>query len=218
MIEHRGAGDLIMTDQRMRRSTAVGQVERMVDAASDIHRLNAHGIDIPLVEVWVGGAILDPVDRMDSYDVALVLDVSTDEVTWRAHDPAGDWIADRMRLTKLPVAWFARPAGRPAYDRRMRGMVRVWSTSGADRDAIDRLRHGDPTLGDSAAPVDTAQLATELAECRRHLATVLDSYYDRDWRRQHTGGWVHPEDHLWRAAQAVRELTDAIEQRGAGDG
>jgi hypothetical protein len=206
-----------MTDQRMRRSTAVGQVERMVDAASDIHRLNAHGLDIPLLEVWVGGAILDPVDRIDSYDVALMLDVPTDEVTWRAHDPAGDWIADRMRLTKLPVAWFVRPAGRPAYDRRMCRMIRVWSTAGTDRDAIDRLRRRDPTLRDAAAPVDTTHLATELAESRRHLATVLDRYHDHAWRREHTGGGVHPEDHLWRAAQAVRELTDAIEQRRAGE-
>lgn len=206
-----------MADNRMRRSTAVGQVERMVDAAGDVHRLNEHGFDIPLLEVWVGGAILQPVDRIDSYDVALVLDAPSEEVTWRAHDPTGDWIADRMRLTKLPVAWFVRPTGRPVHDRQMRGMVRVWSTAGADRGAIDRLRHGDPMLVDAAAPADSTQLATELAECRRHLATVLDRYHDRDWRREHTGRDVHPEDHLWRAAQAVRELTDAIENHRAGD-
>lgn len=205
-----------MTDQRMRRSTAVGQVERMVDAAGEIHKLNAHGFDIPLLEVWVGGAILQSVDRIDSYDVALVLDAPDDEVTWRALDPTGDWIADRMRLTKLPVAWFVHPAGRPVHDRQMRGMVRVWSTAGADRVAIDRLRHGDPTLTEATAPADAAQLATELAECRRHLATVLDSYHDRDWRRAHTGHGVSPEDHLWSAAQAVRELTDAIEKHRAG--
>ncbi|HEX6255670.1 MAG TPA: hypothetical protein VFZ70_07630 [Euzebyales bacterium] len=205
-----------MTDQRMRRSTAVGQVEGMVDAASDIHRLNSHGLDIPLLEVWVGGAILEPVDRIDS-------STSRSCSTYRptrapgARDPAGDWIADRVRLTKLPVAWVRATRGRPAYDRRMRRMIRVWSTSGTDRDAIDRLRHGDPTLGDAAVPVDTEQLATELAEFRRHLATVLDSCHDRDWRREHTGGWIHPEDHLWRAAQAVRELTDAIEERRAGE-
>jgi hypothetical protein len=148
-----------MTDNRMRRSTAVGQVERMVDAASDIHRLSEHGFDIPLLEVWVGGAILQPVDRIDSYDVALVLDAPSDEVTWRAPDPTGDWIADRMRLTKMPVAWFVAPAGRPVHDR----------------------------------------------------------YHDRDWRRARTSRDVHPEDHLWRAAQAVRELTDAVDNHRTGD-
>jgi hypothetical protein len=204
-----------MTDQRMRRSTAIGQIERMVDAASDIHRLNEHGFDIPLLELWVGGALLEPVDRLDSYDVALVLDAPADEVTWRAYDHTGAWIAERMRLTKLPVAWFVRPAERPLHDRRMRGMVRVWSTAGADHGAIDRLRHGDAT--EAAAPAATAQLVAELAECRRHLATVLDRYHDRDWRREHTGGGVYPEDHLWRAAQAVRELTDAIEERRASE-
>jgi hypothetical protein len=47
-----------MTDQRMRRSTAVGQVERVVDAADEIRKLHDHGFDMPLIEVWVGGAIL----------------------------------------------------------------------------------------------------------------------------------------------------------------
>lgn len=103
-----------MTDHRMRRSTAVGQVERIVDTASDVHRLNEYRFDIPLLEVWVGGA-------------------------------------------------------------------------------IDRLRRGDPTLVDAAAPADAAQLATELAECRRHLATVLDRYHDPVWRREHTGRDVRPE-------------------------
>lgn len=204
-----------MTDQRMRRSTAVAQVERMVDAASEIHTLNEHGIDVPLREVWVGGAILQPGDRIDSYDVALALDAPADEVTWRALDPAGAWIADRLRLTKMPVVWFVCPAGRPPHDTQMRGMLRVWSTAGTDHGAIDRLRRDDPALADAATPADAAQLATELAACRRRLATVLDSFHDRDWRREHTGRGVYPEDHLWRAAQAVRELTDAIEDRRA---
>lgn len=202
-----------MTDQRMRRSTAVAQVERIVEAADEIHRLNQHGFDMPLVEVWVGGVILEPVDRMASYDVALVLDLPAEEATWRAVHPASEWIADRLRLTKLPVAWFVRPAGGRVYDQRFRTMVRVWSADGPDRETIDRLRRGDATLADAAIPPSTAQLATELADSRRHLATVLDRYHDRDWRREHTGFGIYPEDHLWRAAQAVRELTDAVDDR-----
>jgi hypothetical protein len=52
--------------------------------------------------------------------------------------------------------------------------------------------------------------AVLLAQCRRHLATILDNYHDRHWRRAHKGYGTYPHDHLWRAAQAVRELTDAI--------
>ena len=52
--------------------------------------------------------------------------------------------------------------------------------------------------------------AVLVAQCRRHLATILDNYHDRHWRRAHKGYGTYPEDHLWRAAQAVRELTDAI--------
>lgn len=49
-----------------------------------------------------------------------------------------------------------------------------------------------------------------LAQCRRHLATILDNYHDRHRRRAHKGYGTYPDDHLWGAAQAVRELPDAI--------
>lgn len=55
-----------------------------------------------------------------------------------------------------------------------------------------------------------AQLGAERAVARRHLATVLDHYHDRDWRREHQGFGVYPEDHLWRAAQGLREIEDAL--------
>lgn len=200
----------------MRRSTAVDQIERIVAAADDIRGLVETGFDVTLVEVWVGGAILEPDDRVDAYDVALVLDAPVGDVPWRALHPTGAWIADRLRLTKMPVTWFVRPAGRPVLDGRLRTMVPVWSTAGPERNIIDRLRRGDVTLAD-VTPVDAEQLSAELAESRRHLATVLDRYHDRDWRREHTGHGSSPEDHLWRAAQAVRELTDALERRRAGD-
>ena len=118
----------------MRRSTAVGQVERIVAAADEIRGLVEIGFDIPLVEVWVGGAILEPGDRIDVYDVALGVDAPAEDVPWRAADPTGAWIADRMRLTKMPVTWFVRPAGRPVLDGRLRTMVRVWSTAGPEHD------------------------------------------------------------------------------------
>ncbi|MBW3605779.1 MAG: hypothetical protein KY460_12905, partial [Actinobacteria bacterium] len=144
-----------MTDQRMRRSTAIAQVEQMVAAADDIRHLAALDFDAPL--------------------------------------PAGGWIADRLRLTKRPAAWFLRSTAHPVRNHRLRELLRVWTTARAERQAIQRLRRG------------------ELAQCRRHLATVLDNYHDRDWRRDHTGVGVYPEDHLRRAAQAVRELTDAVD-------
>lgn len=49
---------------------------------------------------------------------------------------------------------------------------------------------------------------------RRHLRAVLDRYWDRDWRRDHQGHDDEPEDHLWRAATAVEDILDALEELG----
>ncbi len=54
--------------------------------------------------------------------------------------------------------------------------------------------------------------AEELAVSRRHLRTVLDSYWDHDWRRHQTGDDDSPEDHLWRAASAVADISDALDE------
>lgn len=187
----------------------------MVAVADDIRRLAALDFDVPLVEVWVGGAILEPVDRIATYDVALVLDEPPDEVTWLALHPAGSWIADRLRLTKVTAAWFLRSSAHPVHNHRLRALLRVWTIDGAERQAIDRLRRGELTATDIVTapgePQLAIQLRSELAQCRRHLAIVLDRYHDRDWRRDHKGFAIYPEDHLWCAAHAVRELTDAVD-------
>jgi len=47
---------------------------------------------------------------------------------------------------------------------------------------------------------------------RRHLRAVVDRYWDRDWRREHKGYDESPEGHLWRAAAAVAEIQDALEE------
>ncbi|MBA3267333.1 MAG: hypothetical protein H0T70_03610 [Acidimicrobiia bacterium] len=54
------------------------------------------------------------------------------------------------------------------------------------------------------------QFQMEMAVSRRHLDDVLDRFWDPDWRSQHRDPGP-AEDHLWRAAQGVRELEVAIE-------
>lgn len=56
------------------------------------------------------------------------------------------------------------------------------------------------------------QLHAELPVSRRHLRAVVDRYWDRDWRREHKGYDESPEGHLWRAAAAVAEIQDALEE------
>jgi hypothetical protein len=72
---------------------------------------------------------------------------------------------------------------------------------------LDRLRVVTPTAAEWAG-----QLEVELEACRRHLGQVLDQYWDEAWRRRHKGFGVVPEDHLWRAAEAVHEIGDALDE------
>ena len=204
-----------MTDQ-MRRSTAVKQVAGFVREADDLHRLAADVltdvIDATLAELWVGGAILGNVERVDTYHVVLVLNAPAEDVPWLVLRPDGEWYADRLRLTKVGAAWFMREQS--VHNHELRELVRVWTPDGPDEALIDRLRRSELAPDDISQPPDDAtmakQLETELAQCRQYLATMLDSYHEPDWRHAHKGAGVYPEDHLWRAAQAVRELTDAL--------
>jgi hypothetical protein len=203
-----------MTDQRMHRSTAVNQVAGFVEEAQAFSRGFAGIADPTVVELWVGGAILDGVERIDAYDVVLVLQAPAEEVPWLVLHPDAEWFADRLRLTKVEVARFVRSTEHCVHNHRLRELVRVWTPEGADDALLDRLRRGELAPTDISRPPDdatmAAQLETELAQCRQHLATILDSYHFREWRRAHKGYGVYPEDHLWRAAQGVRELTDAL--------
>jgi len=45
---------------------------------------------------------------------------------------------------------------------------------------------------------------------------VLDHYWEHDWRREHRGDGIYPENHLWRASQAIRDIEAAIEALGPG--
>jgi len=56
------------------------------------------------------------------------------------------------------------------------------------------------------------QLQVELPVYRGHLRTMIERYWDRDWRREHKGYDESPEDHLWRAAAAVSETQDALDE------
>ncbi len=67
-----------------------------------------------------------------------------------------------------------------------------------------------PTNSDELA----AQVAVERDVARRHLVTVTESFYDPDWRRDHRGGGVYPEHHLWLGSAAYLELDDAFKRLG----
>jgi hypothetical protein len=207
----------------MRYTTAVGHLRTIGEEASDYHRrLDGSDISWPLTGLWVGGELLDGPPELELATIVLVLDEPAAEVPWLALNRAGEWIADQLRLPKLPLRWFSRPLAYPAWSHEVRRVVRFWSAaSGLDREVIEhlRLRRFDalPIVRPSPAEF-AAQLATDLADSRRHLRDVLDRYWDRGWRGERKGFGINPEDHLWRAAQAVREIEDAAPQLDVSSG
>jgi hypothetical protein len=94
-------------------------------------------------------------------------------------------------------------------------IARFWSAAnGIDRDLIDELQSGSVA---GVAEPDRAefveQLGVELDVSKAHLRSILDRYWDHDWRRDNRHD-TSPEDQLWRAATAVTELEDALSEFG----
>lgn len=120
-----------------------------------------------------------------------------------------------LRLGKRPLVWGYRPHEWPVWTYQNRRLARFWSAdSGLDESAIEALRSRRLDRLAVVEPSDaelTKQLRAEVAVSREHLRSVLDGYWDRDWRRRHKGYDQSPEDHLRRAATAVTEMLDVID-------
>ncbi|MEJ2865126.1 hypothetical protein WCD58_28470 [Actinomycetospora sp. OC33-EN07] len=120
-------------------------------------------------------------------------------------------MADVLRLGKRPLMWSCRPAAGPAWNARHRRVVRFWiDGDGVDEEMLDSLRRREPAVSEPSLEEWRAQLRDERVIADRHLRTVLDSYHEPAWRREHKGYGRYPEDHLWFAAQGLREIDDAL--------
>lgn len=201
----------------VKRQTAVRHLAEIADAATDLLRLSGTEIGWPVEELWAGGDLLDDGLEIEDSAVIMVLDVPTDELPWLARHRAGEWAGERLRLPKRPFRWAYRPTGWPAWNHQNRRVVRFWTAStGVDHTVIDALRKAHRGLNavEPSRERLAGQLRSEQQVSRRHLRQTLDQYWDRDWRRGHKGYGETPEDHLWRAAAAVSEIQDAIDELG----
>lgn len=197
----------------MKRSTAIRHLVELADVASDGLRLATTEIGWPLAELWVTGALLDPADELEHGSVVLMIDLPPDELPWLAVHPTAEWVGDRLRLGKRPLSWSYRPTAWPPWTYRDRRVARLWSaTGGLDDDVIDALRTGcSPTVVEPEQAELRDQLGVEHAVAKAHLRTILDRYWDQDWRRANRHD-TSPEDQLWRAATAVIEIEAALDE------
>lgn len=210
---HRASGG---DDGAVKRSTAIGHLVELAEVACERLRLRDADIGWPLEELWVSGELLTLADTLDAGSVVLVLEVPTDELPWLALHPVGEWVGDQLRLGKRPIRWCYRPLAWPAWNHEHRRLVRFWSArDGLDSTVIEALRSrrlDRLTVVEPSIEQLTEQLSEELVASRRHLRDLLVRYWDHDRRREHKGYDESPEDHLWRAATAVSEMTDALDE------
>ncbi|OHV06614.1 hypothetical protein C1Y40_00249 [Mycobacterium talmoniae] len=169
----------------------------------------------PLTEMWVTGELLTFAETLERGAVVLVMDLPAEELPWLALHTTAEAIGHQLRLGKRPLHWCYRPRAWPVWTYQNRRVLRFWSAeNGLDSAAIEALRSRRLEHLAVVEPSDdelATQLRTELAASRAHLGSVLEGYWDRDWRRRHKGYDESPQEHLWRAATAVAELLDAVD-------
>ncbi|MBX7070789.1 MAG: hypothetical protein K1X38_15505 [Microthrixaceae bacterium] len=199
----------------MRRSNAVRHLVEMSEVATEKLDLRNTDFGWALEELWVTADLLSLADTMESGSVVLVLDLPTTELPWAALHPVGEWIGEILRLGKRPLEWCYRPLAWPAWNHEHRRVARFWSaTDGLDAKAIEALqlrRLDRVAVVEPSTEQLVAQLNEELPVSRRHLKTIVDRYWDHNWRRA-LRGHISPEDHLWRAASAVEDMLSTLDE------
>lgn len=194
----------------MRYQTAVRHLRSL---AEECERPNRIGDEPLLVGAYVFGDLLDGPDELERVQLAFVLNLPPEQVTWYADPSEGQWITDLLRLGKLPLEWYWRPQAWPAWNHYIRGPVRFWSLDGPDEQVLDALAErrldGLPRQWPEPA-AEREQLRAEVAAAYEHLRQVEQAYWEREWRRTHKGYGVYPEDHLWRAVHGYIELKAAV--------
>jgi len=195
----------------VKRSTAIS---RLHDVVEGLDRA-AGWPSTTLVAAYVHGSLLTGVEELDWVELAFVVDEPVESVSWRVRPSHLEALADELRFSKLPLSWVWRPAAWPVWNHAIERATRVWNRgAGAEAAAFPALETGqlDSVTVDRPPSRDAlrAQVAVERGVARGHLAEVVESFYERDWRRAHQGGGVHAEDHLWWAAAGFMELDTVL--------
>jgi hypothetical protein len=198
----------------VRRATAIKNLRTLAEGCD---RANPPDVDPILLEVYAHGRVLDPdIDDLRIVDVALVLDLPAEEVTWWALPSVTGWFVMVLRLDKVPVRAQWRPSVWPVWNHAIRRPLRIWSLDGGvDGAALDALSAGQADRLRLSAPdpaEEAEQLSVELDASLAHLRRVRDGWDDREWHRTHKGDGVYPSDHLWRAVHGYLDLLDATRE------
>jgi hypothetical protein len=203
---------VVRQDVCVRHQTAV---RRLRIVAERCQRASGLWDDEPvLISAYAFGAVLEYRTDMPVVQIAFVLNLPADELTWCAQPQSCTGLPHLLEIDKAPVEWYWRPSVWPVANHLIHRPLRVWSLDGPDTTVLDALERGEAE--DLRMPAPTAaqlheQLTAELAASLAHLRRIEAGFWERDWRSAHHGSGVHPEDHLWDAVRGYLDLLGATQ-------
>lgn len=194
----------------MRHQTAV---HRLRTVAGRCQRASGLWDDEPfLLAAYAFGAVLEPAADVDVVDLAFVLNLPAEELTWFAEPQSLVGLAGLLEIDKAPVRWYWRPSEWPVANHLIHRPLRVWSLDGPDEMSLDALERGQAEHLRMPAPTaeqQREQLSVELAASLSHLRGVEADFWERNWRSAHRGSGIYPENHLWNAVHGYLDLLAA---------
>jgi hypothetical protein len=196
---------------RMRYQRAVEKLRLLAEGCEEIGSWPPW--DEPyLVEMYAFGPVLEGADPLDEVQVAGVIRLPPEEVTWGSSPHGTEWLADRLRLCKGGFEYWWRSYLDPVRNHYIRSPVRIWSQDGIEEETLNALaeRRFDELRRVISDPVDERlQLRDDLDAALRRLRQVHGSYWDADWRREHRGMGRYPEHELWEAVGGYLDILSA---------
>lgn len=193
-------------------------VERLRTIADECERIRPLWTDeVALTAVYTFGEVLEYPDELPFIQIALVVDRPAEELTWGAQPEYCEAVAQQLRLDKAPVGRCWRPEAWPVWNHVIKRPLLIWSTDGPNGEALDALVRRDADSVRLPAPQpehEREQLEVEFEACLAHLRKIEQTYWEQDWRRDHRGFGIYPENHLWNAVHGYLDLLTAVRSSG----
>jgi hypothetical protein len=166
---------------------------------------------LPVTGLWVFGDLLGEPRDLSQVQVAVVVDLPSDDVPWLDLPRGAQHWAQAVRLRE-PLFPFWRSAARPVWNHRISRPALVWDAADGIRESTLAALHdgrGADVRIDAPTPADLhSQLQSEFALSLRSLRRQHRTYDDQRWRP----GKLDPfADSLWRATDGYLDLLDAVD-------
>jgi hypothetical protein len=199
---------------RVQWNRAVRNLTGLAESCQQLAAASARAsLKVRITELWAFGGILGNPTNLDQVQVALVVDLPADRVTWWSEPYELAWCAEEIRVAKLPFEYWWRSAYEPLWNHHIRRPAKVWALSeGVARPVLEAINQGDAEhyqLNEPTPEDLRKRLDAERALCREALDRTLDRFSGPTARG---GVFEARADSLWRAAKGHLDVCNALDQ------